>query len=107
MKQTLNVLLAASLIIAFSCGSDDNGDGNSRPAQEQEDGEGSNEGTFRAILTPLNGRISNASGEARISVVEDVFRAEVKMEDTDALVVHPQFVTTGSACPTLENSDLN
>jgi hypothetical protein len=64
------------------------------------------DGTFAAILMPVNGNISSQiNGDVQISHYGDEFWVKVRVKDAP-VGVHKQFLHTGSTCPKIEH-DLN
>lgn len=107
MKNTIPfILISASLLMA--CGKDGGGgksvSGISRnPALEEQKAEGS----YRAILRPLNNHLSGflPSGVAEINILGDSVQVKTLLDD-DARVNHLQSIHMGTVCPTIEH-DLN
>ena len=66
------------------------------------------EGFYRAILRPVNGRLSGfiPTGVAEISIRADVVEVKTLLDD-DAKVAHRQAIQMGTSCPGLSNDANN
>lgn len=94
-----NYLLVLTLVLLTACGK--NGGGNGSGAQ-QESLEPVSEGTYRAILRPLNYQAAGfiPSGTATFRVKGDQFEAVTLIDDA-APVAHRQAIYMGTRCPTV------
>lgn len=108
MKQFLFIILALTLLP--SCGKKNQ---SSRISQTQtvQDPlviEASPEGSYRAILRPLNNQLSGflPSGIAEIKISNDSVAVKTLLDD-DARVIHRQSIHIGSVCPRNDEHDLN
>jgi hypothetical protein len=99
-------LLVGACMLTFlgACGSSD--DDNSGSSQQEEIPQEQQEGTYRAVLTPVNTSVAGeASGTADFEISSDEFKAMVEMQNAPNSE-HLQHVFVGSSCPT-EASDAN
>ncbi len=100
MKNLSALSLLSSLVLVSSCGGERNqGVDRKIPAQLVE--EQLSEGRYRALLRPLNNRLSGfiPTGVVDIRIVGD--RVEVlTFLDDDAKVAHRQAIQLGTSCPT-------
>lgn len=106
LKKMTPFLLFLSLLNLFvACGSDDDDDGGSvatPPPQSEEQQE--DQGTYQAILTPLNVSPAGSSQiEAIIRIRGDEVDADVDANSTPANIIHRQYIYSGRSCPTPDN----
>lgn len=105
--RALHFLLFLSLISFFTaCGSDSDDDDS---AQNEESEQQDDQGTYQAILTPLNVSSSGSpSATATIRIRGDEVEVRNVADNTPKGIRHQQHVWTGRACPTPQNdTDLN
>lgn len=105
-QSLLSVLLIMFFSIFAACGKD-NSDNSlgviaSSPLDEQ-----APEGTFRAILRPMNNQLSGflPTGTAEITISAENVKVQTLLDD-DAKVTHIQKIQKGTRCPNLSD-DLN
>ncbi|MCM2349256.1 MAG: hypothetical protein NDI69_04490 [Bacteriovoracaceae bacterium] len=106
LKKMTPFLLFLSLLNLFvACGSDDDDDGSSvAPPPPQSEEQQEDQGTYQAILTPLNVTAAGSSQiEAEIRIRGDEVDAEVDANNTPANIIHRQYVYSGRSCPTPVN----
>jgi hypothetical protein len=101
------LFLISSLPFLFSCGKDKKS-GNA-PSTSPELYEQESEGSYRAILRPLNNHLSGflPTGSAEIEIAGDSVMVSTLLDD-DAKVVHLQSIHRGTRCPNQsddENAD--
>lgn len=97
LKTKLPLLVLSVSILAVSCGK--NG-GGSKARKTSTQSELVEEGTYKAILRPLNIHLSGfiPTGAAEIKIDGDNFVAKTLLDD-DAQVPHMQSIHSGSRCP--------
>ncbi len=110
MKGKFSILLL-SAILFYACGKKNSSGGQipnevvvPNPLSEEKP----LEGTYRAILRPLNNHLSGflPSGLAEVKISGDAFSVKTLLDD-DARVVHIQSIHLGSECPRNAEHDLN
>ena len=100
MKKSISpLMLTLSLSLIFSCGKD-GGSSSSSPNINSTVQEQTAEGTYRAILRPMNNSISGflPTGLAEIKIEGDDAKIKTLLDD-DARVTHLQSIQMGTRCP--------
>lgn len=102
MKKYISLI---TLSVLISCGNNSSGDSNSKTENSIQ--EQTTEGSYRAILRPINSSLSGflPSGVAEIDIEGDTIKV-VTLLDDDARVYHMQHIQMGTRCPT-GNDDTN
>lgn len=91
----LGTCLLTGLVSCGGYNDDDNSDNNTQEESTQE-------GVFRASLTPENDSVSNAAGTAEVSIQGDELKANVRIAGA-RLGTHAQHIHAGTRCPTPED----
>ncbi len=95
--------LVAIVVILSGCGKD-NDEGQKSTTRAPAIEEQVSQGSYRALLRPLNSRLSGfiPTGVAEISISGDVMEVKTLLDD-DARVAHRQAIQLGTRCPTLSD----
>lgn len=100
MKFTKFLILFSMLNFIYACGSDNDDDDS---AQNEESQQQEDQGTYQAILTPLNVTAAGTpSGTTTIRIRGDEVDARNIVKDTPESIIHRQHIWNGS-CPTPAN----
>lgn len=106
MKKTLLPAFMAiiALINLTSCGGGGGGSGSVTPSTSPEIQEQQSEGSYRAILRPMNNTLSGfiPTGSAEVQIENDSVQIKTFLDD-DARVSHLQNIHVGSRCPTIDD----
>lgn len=102
-KKLSLVFLLAILNLFVACGSDSDDSDDNTP-QEEEAGSQDDQGTYEAVLNPLNtsdGVSTRGTGTVRIR--GDEVKVDVDVQNSPRSLIHQQFIFTNGACPTAAN----
>lgn len=90
-------LLVISSALVMSCGKDGGGSSSGKSTSRLEEAQ---EGTYKAILRPLNIQLSGfiPTGVAEIKIVDEQVEVKTLLDD-DARVPHMQSIHIGKRCP--------
>lgn len=112
MKRKFNflslVVIGSLLFTLASCGSDNDDSNDSGTVTNEEQQPETEEGIFRAVLSPLNTSVAgNTSGTVEIVIAGDDIRVKSNVVGAPAGEKHLQNIMLGSACPDMATSDTN
>lgn len=100
-------VLLPLLSLCFSCGNETGKSSKPTDQLHTETQKQSDQGKYRAILSPLNKSLSQETiGKVEIKIEADEVLMETNVAGTHAGVKHFQHIMTGGECPTMVN-DLN
>lgn len=97
------VFLLAILNLFVACGSDSDDNDDNLP-QEEETGSQDEQGTYEAILNPLNTSVAgNTRGTGTVRIRGDEVEVDVDVEGSPAGITHRQYIWSNGVCPTAAN----
>lgn len=107
MKIVLSVLMSATLLSTMSCGNKDSKKEKKSPAPLTQSKLLMEEGTYQAVLSPLNSHLAGeVSGTALVNVNADTLNVEINVNGSPSQIEHAQNIHIADTCPTLA-SDAN
>jgi hypothetical protein len=99
-KERLKYFLIFFIFSFFSaCGSADDEEEAWEEIQAEDREIQQEEGSYRAILRPVNPDLEEGRGMANITIRNDHFSVQVRMDESPSNVLHPQNIYEGSSCP--------
>ena len=107
-KEVKIFIILLTFCFLAACGSADEEAEGAKDIQEEEDREiQQEEGSYRAILRPVNPDIEEGRGMANITIRNNTFAVQVKLDKSPSNVLHPQNIYMGTSCPNWNNDTNN